>query len=73
MAIWMKWYRIIFRGSLLILQVSLSTHGSENAQLFTAQGKNHAWDMPLFLGDSELNVVEEAWRALDKVVVEARG
>jgi hypothetical protein len=45
--------------------------GPEDVQLFTALGKNHAWDVPLFLGDPELKVVEEAWKALDKIVAEA--
>ncbi|PQE22844.1 Endomembrane 70 protein [Rutstroemia sp. NJR-2017a BBW] len=50
----------------------VSINSPEDVQLFTALGKNHAWDVPLFLGDPELNVVEEAWRALDKVVAEAK-
>jgi hypothetical protein len=60
----------VFRvgGDLLILYL-----GPEDVKLFTARGKNHAWDVPLFLGDPELDVVEEAWRALDKVVAEAKG
>ena len=37
-------------------------------QLFTAPGQPHAFDAELFLGDPGLAVVEEAWRALDKLV-----
>ena len=40
--------------------------------MFTATGKAHAWDMPLFLGDPDLEVVEEAWKALDEIVAEAQ-
>ncbi|KAF7867164.1 hypothetical protein EAF04_005248 [Stromatinia cepivora] len=46
--------------------------GPENAQLFTAIDKTHAWDYPLFLGDPELKVVEEAWKALDEIVFQAQ-
>ncbi|ESZ97254.1 hypothetical protein SBOR_2377 [Sclerotinia borealis F-4128] len=51
---------------------ALDVIGSEDSQLFTAVGKGHAWDMSLFLGDPELKAVEEAWKALDEIVVQAK-
>jgi hypothetical protein len=33
-----------------------------------AKGQGHGFDGPLFLGDSGLAIVEEAWTALDGIV-----
>lgn len=45
------------------------------AQLFTAIGKIHAWDIPLYLGDLGLKQVGEVWRAwrvLDEIIAVAQ-
>ncbi|THV54120.1 hypothetical protein BGAL_0034g00410 [Botrytis galanthina] len=47
--------------------------GAHDAQLFTAIGKKHGWDMSLFLGDPGLEKVEEAWEALDEIILKAQG
>lgn len=43
------------------------------AQLFTAIGKKHGWDMLLFLEDPGLKKVEEAWEGLDEIILKAQG
>ncbi|KAE9370886.1 alpha/beta-hydrolase [Stipitochalara longipes BDJ] len=51
------------------LDVELSkVIGPTPAKLFTAKGQNHNFEVPLFLGDPGLAVVEEAWAALDEIV-----
>ncbi|TGO24261.1 hypothetical protein BPAE_0107g00080 [Botrytis paeoniae] len=47
--------------------------GPHDAQLFTAIGRKHGWDMPLFLGDPGLREIEEAWESLDEIVLKAQG
>lgn len=42
--------------------------GPTPAQLFTVPGARHGFDGDLFLGDPGLEIVEGAWKALDKVV-----
>ena len=38
------------------------------AKLFMAKGQGHGFDGPVFLRDTGLVVVEEAWAALDGIV-----
>ncbi|KAF7937935.1 uncharacterized protein EAE97_007731 [Botrytis byssoidea] len=52
---------------------ALGVVGLHDAQLFTAIGKKHFWDMPLFLGDPGLKEVEEAWKALDEIIFKVQG
>ncbi|TGO86816.1 hypothetical protein BPOR_0274g00070 [Botrytis porri] len=47
--------------------------GLHDAQLFTAIGRKHGWDMPLFLGDPGLKEIEEALEALDEIIFKSQG
>ncbi|KUJ10806.1 alpha/beta-hydrolase [Mollisia scopiformis] len=47
-----------------------SVIGPVTVKLFTVKGKKHAFDSGLYLGDPDLELVEEAWRALDEIVRE---
>jgi hypothetical protein len=42
-----------------------------DAELFVVEGKGHAFDEPLFLGDPDLREVEAAWDALEGKVEKA--
>jgi hypothetical protein len=42
-----------------------------DAELFVVEGKGHAFDEPLYLGDPDLKEVEAAWDALEGKVKKA--
>ena len=48
----------------------ISFLGPHPTQLFTVDGKGHAFEQHLFLGDPGLKEVEEAWAAVEKIVKE---
>jgi hypothetical protein len=46
--------------------------GSETATLFTVANAPHSFDQNLLHGDKDLEVVEQAWNALDQIVQELK-
>ncbi|TVY52159.1 Non-reducing polyketide synthase mapC [Lachnellula cervina] len=50
------------------LEASLNLTGITSATLFVVNGKDHAFDEPLYLGDPDLQKVEAAWSVLERTV-----